>query len=301
MAAAPASGPVAVIINPIAGGVRRGHVGRRAELALEVAEGCDIAVEIFVTERRGHAADLARAAVNRKADRVIAWGGDGTVNEVASVLAFGSVPMGIVPAGSGNGLAWALGIPKPPAAALSRALRAGARAIDVGEIEGRLFVNVAGVGFDAHVAARFGAASNTRRGLRAYAWLTGCGLFEYRSREYTITAGGQTRRARALFVTLANGTEFGNHMRIAPMAQVDDGALDVVVVEERSRLHTCSQLPWLLAGRIERSTLWSSRPATDVTIEGDRPLPFHVDGEAVPGESAILRARIHPGALWVCS
>jgi diacylglycerol kinase (ATP) len=288
----------AVIINPIAGGGRPGRGAARAELAAAVAEGCGTPVEVFVTERSGHARELARAAVGRGAGRVIVWGGDGTVNEVASALAFGGVPMGIVPAGSGNGLAWALGLPAEPARALNRALAGAARAIDAGEIEGRLFVNVAGVGFDAAVAARFAAPSNTRRGLSAYVWLTARTLLDYRTCDYTITADGASLRTRALLVTLANGPEFGNRTRIAPSAKVDDGRLDVVVVEERSRLDTLGQLPYLFAGRIERSRLWSSRQAAEVTVEGDRPLAFHVDGEPAQGGTT-LTARIRPGALRV--
>ncbi len=263
-----------------------------------MAEGRGAGVDVFVTEHGGHAHALARAALGRGVRRVVVWGGDGTVNEVASALAFTDVPMGIVPAGSGNGLASALGVPRDPARALGRALDGDARAIDVGEIEGRLFVNVAGVGFDAEIAARFAAPSNTRRGLSAYAWLTARALLDYPSAEYTIRTDGETVRTRALLVTIANGTDFGNRIKIAPGARVDDGALDVVVVEERSRLHTLGQLPWLVTGRIERSRLWSSRRSAAVTIESDRPLAFHVDGEPVRGGTT-LRARVHSRALYV--
>ncbi len=288
----------AIIINPIAGGARPGAGRRRAERALAIVDSRSDAAEIFVTERAGHARELALAAVGRGAARIVVWGGDGTVNEVASALAFGDIPMGIVPAGSGNGLAWELGVPANPSRALVRALTGAPRAIDVGEIERRYFVNLAGIGFDAAVAARFAASSNQRRGLAVYTWLTARSLFEFTSECYTVIADGEARRVRALLVALANGTEFGNHVRIAPGARVDDGSLDVVVVEERSRLHTLGQMRWLLAGRIARSPLWSSRRASEVTVEGDRPLPFHVDGEPVQGGTR-LRARIHPGALQV--
>jgi len=292
------SADAAVIINPIAGGARVGRGAGRAELAVGIAARRGAAVEVFVTERAGHARDLARAAVSRGVGRVVVWGGDGTVNEVASALAFSAAPMGIVPAGSGNGLARALGLPADPVRALERALDGRARTIDTGEIEGRLFVNVAGVGFDAAVASRFAAPSNTRRGLGAYAWLTARTLLDYRPSTYTVVADGAGLRARALLVTLANGSEFGNRIRIAPAARIDDGRLDVIVVEEQSRLGTLGQLPFLLTGRIDRSRLWSSRLAGEVRIEGDGPLAFHADGEPAIGGKT-LHARILPRALRV--
>lgn len=254
--------------------------------------------DIFVTERAGHARELAGAAAARGVRVVVAWGGDGTINEVASALTFGAVPMGIVAAGSGNGLARELGLPFEPERALRKALAESARAIDVGEIEGRLFVNVAGMGLDAHVAARFNAAANVRRGARTYVALTARALVNYRPRTYRIDFGAEPVTRRALLIVLANGTEFGNRILIARGARVDDGVLDLVLVEERSRLATLCRVPWLLARRIHRVRLWSSRPVREVAIESDEPILFHVDGEPVQGGTRVV-ARIHPAALRV--
>ena len=166
----------AIIINPVSGGARGSAGASRAELARAVVARWQIDAAIHVTERPGHARELAQAAIASGADRVIAWGGDGTINEVASVLAFSNVAMGIVPAGSGNGLARELGLPFDAQRALERALGGTPHAIDVGEIEQRLFVNVAGIGLDAHVAARFNAAENLRRGPRTYVAMTAAAL-----------------------------------------------------------------------------------------------------------------------------
>src|SRR5881296_1381917 len=142
--------PIAIIINPMSGArSRAGAIGGRVELARRVAAACGETADVFVTEQAGHARDLARTARAGGARLVVAWGGDGTVNEVASALAFGDVPLGIVPAGSGNGLARELHVSRRPEQAIAAALRAEARLIDVGEIEGQRFVNVAGIGFDA--------------------------------------------------------------------------------------------------------------------------------------------------------
>ena len=270
------------------------------ELARRVATACGETADVFVTEQAGHAHDLARTAGASGARLVVAWGGDGTVNEVASALAFGAAPLGIMPAGSGNGLARELGISPNPEAALTGALRAPVpRRIDVGEIEGRLFVNVAGVGFDAHVAALFNAPGNRRRGLTGYAVLIARSLAGYTCGRYEIATPDSHTTVNALLVVLANGTEFGNRVRIAPRARVDDGALDLVVVEERSRLRTVWNMRRLVNGSLDRAPIWSSRPVQKVTIDCDAPMMFHVDGEPIRGGTRI-EACVHPGALGVC-
>jgi len=294
---------IAIIINPISGARgRAGAVGDRVELARRVAAACGETADVSITEQAGHARDLARTARASGARLVVAWGGDGTVNEVAAALAFGDVPLGIMPAGSGNGLAHELGIPVDPADALTAAIRAMPRAprrIDAGEIDRRLFVNVAGVGFDAHVAARFNAPGNRRRGLAGYASLVARSLAAYRCGRYEITTPDSRVTVRALLVVLANGTEFGNRIRIAPGARVDDGALDLVIVEARSRLGMMWNMRRLLNGSVDRAAIWSSRRVPEVTIDGDAPMIFHVDGEPIQGGTR-LEARVHPGALRIC-
>ena len=287
---------VAVIINPIAGG-GRDSVGARVDLARRAAADCGETADVTVTEARGHARALARAARANGARRIIAWGGDGTINEVAGEVAFSGLPIGIVPAGSGNGLARVLGLHQKPLAALRTALGGTPRAIDAGEIAGRLFVNLAGIGFDAHVAARFNAGS-TVRGVRGYVLQTARSLLRYQPRQYRLVTDGQSTTVRALFIVVANGREFGNGMLIAPDARIDDGALEVVVVEERSRAATICRVPWLLARSIHRVPIWSSRRGSRIAIACDEPMLFHVDGETVQG-GITLDARVHPGALTV--
>ena len=161
--------PIAIIINPISGGARPDQARARAEQAAAIAAARGESAEVFVTERPGHARELAKAAVARHARLVVAWGGDGTINEIASALAFEDVPLAIMPAGSGNGLARELGIDARPERALAEALGAEPRPMDIGELDGHPFVNIAGIGFDAYVAARFNEAGNRRRGLAGYA------------------------------------------------------------------------------------------------------------------------------------
>ncbi len=295
---------IAIIINPKSGARgRAGAVGDRVELARRVASACGETADVFVTEQAGHARDLARTARAGGARLVVAWGGDGTVNEVASALVFGEVPLAIMPAGSGNGLAHELGISSDPEAALTAALRAmprPPRRIDAGEIDGRLFVNVAGIGFDAHIAAQFNAPENKRRGLAGYAMLIARALPAYVPHRYDIVTADRRVTVCAVLVALANGSEFGNRVRIAPGASVDDGALDLVIVEFRSRVETMWNLQWVLRRSVDRSPIWSSRPVRAVAIDSDAPMIFHVDGEPIAGGTH-LDARVHSGALRVCA
>ena len=268
----------------------------RAALAHAVVDALGEPVEVFVTEAVGHAREIAGAAVRRGARLVIAWGGDGTINEVASALAFGEVPLGIVRAGSGNGLARELGVDPRADVAIANALAATPQPMDVGEIEGRLFANIAGIGVDAFVASRFSLAR--RRGFLGYIGITAKALATYVPTRYRITSDGTCVDARAVLITIANSAQFGNGARIAPGARVDDGLLDLVVLEERWRLATISQLPRLFNGTVARIRGCTIQRIREVTIEADLPMTFHVDGEPVVGGTR-LAALVHPGALLV--
>ena len=285
-----------IIINPISGGASPRAARERAQLALAVVDQHGDPVEVLMTERVGHARELAKAAVRRGVRLVLAWGGDGTINEVVSALAFDDVPLGIVPAGSGNGLARELGVHPRAEKAIADALQAVPRPMDVGEIDGHLFANIAGIGFDAHIASQFATA--TRRGFVGYAGITARALTGYVPQTYRVTIGGVETSHRAILVTIANSAQFGNNARIAPGAKVDDGELDLVVMEERSRFGTVCNLPRLFNGSVARAPGCSIRRIREVTIESDQPMAYHVDGEPMQGGSK-LRARIHPGALMV--
>jgi YegS/Rv2252/BmrU family lipid kinase len=285
-----------IIINPISGGASPREARARAQLALAVVDTHGDPVEVLMTEAVGHARELAKSAVRRGARLVLAWGGDGTINEVVSALAFDDVPLGIVPAGSGNGLARELGVHPRPERAIADALQAVPRAMDLGEIDGRLFANVAGIGFDAHIASRFATA--TRRGFVGYAGITMRALRSYAPQHYRISVEGVETTHRAILVTIANSAQFGNNARIAPGARVDDGELDLVVVEERSRIATICQVPRLFNGTANRIRGCTIRRIRAVTIESEQPMAYHVDGEPIAGGTR-LKARIHPGALMV--
>jgi diacylglycerol kinase (ATP) len=291
---------VTVIINPISG--RQGRPGtayHRAALAQQVLSAAAIEHEVRITERPGHAYTLAREAVARGASLIFAWGGDGTMNEVGRAVAFSNTALSLIPAGSGNGLARELRVPMQPEEAFTMALRASERTIDVGEINGHFFFNVAGVGFDAHVTWLFNNSPHGRRGMLPYVTIAARELLTYRSPKYTITADGETISSHALLIAVANSRQYGNGALIAPDACLDDGQLDMVLVQERAPLVTLWKARRLFNGTLTAAEGILLKRVTQVTIAAEEPLRFHVDGEPVAEQSPHLTIRIHPRALRI--
>jgi diacylglycerol kinase (ATP) len=289
---------VAVIINPISGAAgRRDTPEIRRRTAERVLGGLGVTPDIHVTAHAGHASILARAAIESGAAVVCAWGGDGTLNEVASTLTFGRVPLVLVPAGSGNGLARELGVPRDPERALAVAVHGSDRVLDAGTIDGRFFFNMAGVGFDALIAQRFAVAQGPR-GFGPYLAIAARQLWTYHAASYEIEIDGQCTRERAMMIVLANSRQYGNGAIIAPGAKPDDGALDLIVVRAQSIVGAMCRVPRLFNGTLDTCRAVSMRRFEALTITGPGPLAYHVDGEPVDGP-ARLDVRVRPGALQV--
>ena len=290
---------IAVIINPISGTGGRIEVAReRAERAASLIAARGLAAEVFMTERSGHARELAIAALNRGVTSIVAWGGDGTVNEVASVLAFREATLAIVPSGSGNGLATELLIPRDPDGAFEAAFCGRDCRIDAGELDSRLFFNIAGIGLDARVAYRFAANGLVRRGFLRYLEIATQELFAFKSEVHTIVTDGASIRVDAMIIAIANARQYGNGALIAPAARLNDGRLDVVVIEGRSPFAALVHAPRLFTGQIAgvRGVTHLHAQAIEVTSAG--PMIYHVDGEPFIGGASIT-GRSRPGALRV--
>jgi YegS/Rv2252/BmrU family lipid kinase len=251
------------------------------------------------TTKAGDAHAFAREAVSEGVDLVVAWGGDGTINEAASALIHTRVPLGIVPAGSGNGLAADLRIPFSPRAALDVAAAGRTARIDVGQIDDHCyFFNIAGIGIDAVIAARFAERGMRRRGAFGYLQLSTAELLRYRCQTYQLTLDDTRYEHKALLVALANGRQYGNRLLIAPGARMDDGLLEVVVVEDMSLLNIAWRLPSLFRGTLQAGPGIAMRAAHTLQIRSAAPIPYHVDGEPRLGDTD-LSVRTHPGALHV--
>ena len=290
---------VHVIINPISGAGADPHVAAKRVAQVDAAASArGVRATVHVTERPGHAIDLAAAAITAGASSVIVWGGDGTFNEASGALLSTGIPVGLVPAGSGNGLARALGMPWDPAAALAVAFDGTPRTIDAGRMAGRPFFNVAGVGFDARVAALFNRRAAGTRGGWPYIAIgvrEGC---RYCALDYDVLLDDESRRYRALLLAFANGREYGLGARIAPDARLDDGLLDAIIVEERGILKRFWDARHLAKGTAHLAPLVTTRRVRRATIESPGEMEFHVDGE--PGvASDRIDVEVLPGALVI--
>jgi diacylglycerol kinase (ATP) len=290
-----------IIVNPTAGG------GGAARLLPWLRERLISRpdVRLHVTTRRGEAEEVAAAASAEGSDRVVAVGGDGTVQEVVNGLCGGEGPpqLGIVPVGRGNDLARGLGLPGDPGEAWGVAIGRATRRIDIGRATNgdgreRWFASAGGTGFDAQVVA----VMSTRRGWAAsragYLATAVAELRRLRNRPVNVRLDERPPIAGPTFmVAFANGAFYGGGMRIAPDAAVDDGLLDVCLVGDMSRLVALGQVPHLYRGTHVRHPLVSMFRVARIDVDGDPAVRIHLDGE--PFGRLPLSVVVEPGRLEV--
>ncbi len=283
------------ILNP-----RAGVSAERALRALETAGAPWAGLEVRITGRPGDARDWAAEAAAAGLETVLAVGGDGTANEVAWGLMGSNTSLGLVPVGSGNGLARTLRIPLRPERALVALAGASARRMDLGLINGRPFLNVAGAGLDAVVGTDFHERGRHggRRGVLTYVWLTLRRVLSYRAPSWSLAADGQDFSGRALIVAFVNGRQYGGGAVVAPGARLDDGTFDVVIFEDMSLLRVLAAAPRLFLGGIERVRRYLRLPTTRAVLTTATAAVFHRDGE--PEEPATrIEVTLEPQALNV--
>jgi diacylglycerol kinase (ATP) len=273
------------IFNPKSGRPRRnaGILPMLREFAAAQAAEADICC----TEGPGHATEIARDAVAAGYLRIVAVGGDGTVNEVAQALIHTPAAMGLVPCGSGNGLALHLGLPRTFAGALRLAGDGAGRVaeMDTGTANGLVFVNAMGLGLDAEVARRFNGL--TRRGLPAYARTALAAFFSRKTERCLVGSGPQREAIDALLIAVANSDQYGNNARIAPHARVDDGLLDLIVVQPVDLIAACFLGARLFAGSFDRSSRVRRMRGARFLIERPAAGLIHTDGETHMAGAAV--------------
>lgn len=214
------------VINPISGGRAKYNFPEKIDKYLDKTK---FEYECVFTEYHGHGSVLAAEAIKNGADILVAVGGDGTINEVASEVDGTDKLMGIIPFGSGNGLARSLGIPVGDVQAIRRINNFHVSKIDTGTFNGKKFFNMAGVGFDAQISSRF--AENIKRGLINYIKIVFSEVSNYDCQDYHLTIDGKEYEFKAFMISIANSSQYGNNAHISPFASLEDGLLDICIVK----------------------------------------------------------------------
>ncbi|HEX2684720.1 MAG TPA: diacylglycerol kinase family protein [Ferruginibacter sp.] len=274
-------------INPISG------TGGRSQLPAIIKKSTaekNIPFEILNTNAAGDYTWLKEKIASEKVTDIIVCGGDGTVNQIANAITGTAVNIGIIPLGSGNGLAFAAKIPKSIRRALDVIFTGHAVAIDSFYINKKFSCMLCGLGFDAQVAHDF--ARQKTRGLSTYVKQSIKNFISARSYPFEIVMNGKSITTNALFISMANSNQFGNNFTIAPRASLHDGLLDIVVVNEMSKL----RMVWSVLKQIRRGQVRAYEDkkyqhndihyfqTKKLTIKNPKLAPLHIDGD--PAETA---------------
>jgi YegS/Rv2252/BmrU family lipid kinase len=261
------------IINPIAGGKKKDGVPDLIDQNLDkdVFE-----YNIIFTDGVAHARQIAAEAAG-KFDEIVAVGGDGTVNEIASAIVGSNAALGVVPFGSGNGLARFLGIPMNTAKSIKALSAYKVETIDSGQMNGLPFFNMAGMGFDAHIAEVF--SHGKKRGFLTYIKSTMQEIMSYKPQQYRIEIDGKTYEREAFIISIANSSQWGNDVHIAPNASVQDGLLDVCIIRKFPIWRLPEIGARLMLKTIEASGYIEIIKGKNIRISRETAGPIHLDGE----------------------
>lgn len=278
------------IINPISGTANKEYVPETIEKTLD-KNLFDITVRF--TKKPGHATELARMAIDGGYHGVLAIGGDGTINEVASALIDSNVALGVIPCGSGNGLARHLNIPINIEKALELINDNYIEKIDYCTVNGTPFFCTCGVGFDAHVSEKF--AESKKRGPLTYIQKTLVEYLKYRSEIYNIETADNEITEKAFVIACGNASQYGNNAYITPQANMQDGLIDVTVIHPFTPLDTAVLGILLFTKHIDQDTNIHSFRTKELTIHRPKRGIMHIDGEPMVMDADLDIKCIHNG------
>lgn len=281
------------IINPISG------VGSKDKIPEVISSRCidkGIAVNIVYTEYAGHATELTQKAIADRADCVIAVGGDGTVNEVARTLLHSDVVLGIIPKGSGNGLARELRIPMDVRNAVDVIFSNNRSVIDACKANDRIFFCTCGVGFDAAISEKF--AEEKRRGSLTYVKDVVEKYLDYKPETYELHINDHTITKKAFLITCANASQYGNNAYIAPNADISDGEMDITILSSFNALDIGPLAIQLFTKTIDKNSKIKTYRTKEARIIRRKEGVMHLDGDPVMAAKDIELAVI-PAALNV--
>ncbi|MCD6091822.1 MAG: diacylglycerol kinase family lipid kinase [Bacteroidales bacterium] len=284
---------IRIIINPISGSGKQ----IRAEKAIKkILDKGLFESEIIYSQRKGHITSLAIEAVEKEYDAVIVVGGDGSLNEAAQGLIGTNTALGIIPIGSGNGLARHLHIPMSLSGAVNRINQFNTRRIDTAKVNEHSFISIAGLGFDAKVADQF--SQSKKRGLWNYAKISIREYFRFTNQKYRLILDSYIVDTDTFMIIFANSNQFGNNFVIAPEAKIDDGFLDVCLVKKPKLYEIPGVIINLFEKNIHKSKWLEVRKAKQIKVELKNIALMNIDGEAIQ-DSGAINITINPLSLSV--
>jgi len=283
-----------LIVNPISGTADKSRLPQFVSQGIKEAMGYD--VDLKKTTAKGDANRFAKEAVEQGYYGVIVAGGDGTVNEVATALCDTNVALGIIPSGSGNGLARHLEIPVDYDLSLEVIKQNNVVSCDYATVNDRPFFCTFGVGFDAAVSDRF--SKQSKRGRFMYFKSAIEEYIKFEPQVYTISANGKIFTQNAFLVACCNASQYGNNAYIAPDASMSDGLLDIIIIHAGSPIDTAMLGVDLFTGYINRNTLLQSFQAPAAVIYRSQEGTAHIDGDPIDlGE--IMDVKCHRSGLKI--
>jgi diacylglycerol kinase (ATP) len=285
-------GKALFIINPISGGKKKDGVPDLIEKHLDRPT---LSPVIVFSDSVSHARQIAKDAVN-KFEIVVAVGGDGTVNEVASAIVGTNTHLGIIPFGSGNGLARFLQIPMDTEKAIKTLINGRVEAIDSAELNGHPFFNMAGMGFDAHISEVF--SHNKKRGFISYIKSSFEEINKYKPQIYHFEIDGKVYEREAFMLSFANSSQYGNNAHISPGASVQDGLLDVCVIKQFPIWRLVEMGLRMITKTTDKVKFLEIIRGKHIVIKREGPGPIHLDGEPRL-ESAAITIDVIPASLKV--
>lgn len=279
------------IINPISGTAKKEYVPETLNRLID-KDKFDLTIRF--TQRQGHATELTKEAIREGFYGVVAVGGDGTINEVASALCDSNTALGIIPCGSGNGLARHLGVPVNIEKAIQILNVDNVESLDYCTVNNIPFFCTCGVGFDAHVSEKF--AQSHKRGPLTYVQNTLIEYLKYRPQKYHIEIGDEVLTEEAFLIACGNASQYGNNAFITPRASMHDGLIDVTVIHPFTPLDTAIMSLLLFTRHIDQDININTYRTSELIIRRDKPGVMHIDGDPVMMD-ADLHVKCHKGGI----
>lgn len=284
---------VVFIVNPIFG-INR-NPDKIIQWIHDLWKDSGIEYEVFKTDHRGHGSELARNAVARKIDMVVAVGGDGTINEIGQELLGKNIALGVVPAGSGNGFARNMNIPLDQKTAIAALRKPQFCKIDAGKVNEFYFFNVAGIGLDAIISARFDHSRT--RGMIPYFIIGVKEYLRYEPQTMEIQLEDRQIRRSPLLLSFANLPEFGVNATIAPNARPDDGLIDLCILNPLKFSKALIHIPKLFNSKIDQLPEMEIYQVKKALIRRPHKGPIHTDGDPYHDVDNLLTLEVLPGQL----